>query len=52
MVTTIWFLSSVSGSVDVSVIGLPAIADSPQFSMLPVGNATIFGCGPVCCSSD
>jgi hypothetical protein len=50
MVATIWFLSSVSGSVDVSVIGLPAIADSPQFSMLPVGNATRIGCAPVCCA--
>lgn len=36
-----------------SVIGLAsAIADSPQFSMLPVVEATRFGCAPVCCASD
>ena len=52
MVGTVWFLSSVSGSVDVSIIGLSAIADSPQFSMLPVGKATRFCWAPVCCSSD
>ena len=52
MVGTIWFLSSVSGSVDVSVMGLSAIADSPQFSVLPVGKATRFCWAPVCCSSD
>jgi hypothetical protein len=38
--------------VDVSVIGLAgAIADSPQFSILPMAEATRFDCTPVCCAS-
>lgn len=44
---TILFLSSVSTSVDVSVLGLPsAMLDSPQFSKWPPGRFARLDCGP------
>ena len=40
---TLWFFSSVSPSVEISVLGLAsAILDSPQFSVLPLDTETRF----------
>lgn len=41
--STLWFFSSVSASVEISVLGLAsAILDSPQFSVLPLEIETRF----------